>query len=147
MKNSDTIVRAWGGVVLPTLPTIDGVINLKNIGEKLYYVHIPRIPQTGTTVTKSYSIPFSHALIGVYVKHVTGALVDATTSLDFELKFILRENLQFTIAKFSSVEADNHLIGDKDTGSKFPTSYIFNTVAAAGNFVYVSLLVKAIGVI
>ena len=142
MKNSNSNVRAWGGIVLPR---IGGLANLKNIGEKLYLVHIPRIPQTGATVTENFSIPFSHALIGIYVKHVTDALVDATTVLDFELKFILRENLQFTLSKFSSVEADNLLIGDKDMGSKFPTSYIFNTTAAAGNFVYVSLLIETIG--
>ena len=136
--------QAWGGKVLPILPDDIKVITL---GGGFYQLDFPKVAQTGVNVASSYAIPFPHILAGVFIKHVDANLDDAATSLTFKAKFALRENLNFALASFTSVAPDEAFLFPGNGGAKNATNYFFDTDTTNGHYVYVSMIVQALGMI
>lgn len=134
--------ESWGGKVLPILPADIKVITL---GGGFYQLDFPRVLQTGANVASSYAVPFPHILVGVFVKHVDANLADAATSLTFDVKFALRENLNFALASFTSVAPDEAFLFRGAEGAKNATNYFFNTNTTNGHYVYISMVLQALG--
>lgn len=135
---------SWGGKVLPILPDDIKVVTL---GGGFYQLDFPRIAQTGANVASSYAIPFPHILAGLFIKHVDANLADAATSLIFKTKFALRENLNFALASFTSVAPDEAFLFRGNEGAKNSTNYFFDTDTTNGHYVYISMIVQALGMI
>lgn len=136
--------QAWGGKVLPILPDDIKVITL---GGGFYQLDFPRILQTAAVVTSSYAVPFPHILAGLFVKHVDASLAGVATSLTFKAKFALRENLNFALAAFTSVSPDEAFLFRGNEGAKNATNYIFETNTTNTHWVYISMVIQALGMI
>lgn len=133
---------AWGGLVRTGLP---GDVKVLSLGGGFYQVDFPRILQTGASVISSYAIPFAHMIIAMLIKHVDANLADAATALIFSSSFALRENLNFALASFTSSAPDEAFLYQGNEGAKNATNYIFDTNTTAGHFVYISMVVRALG--
>lgn len=135
---------AWGGKILPSLPDD---IKVTTLGGGFYQLDFPRILQTGANVASSYPVPFPHIITGLFIKHVDANLADAATSLTFDVKFALRENLNFALSSFVSVAPDEAFLFRGNEGAKNATNYFFNTNTTNGHYVYISMVIQALGVI
>ena len=136
--------QTWGGKILPLLPED---IRVTNMGGGFYQLDFPRIAQTGADVQSNYPVPFPHVIHAIFVKHVDANLANAATALIFKVKFALRENLYFALASFNSVASDEAFMFPGSEGAKNATSYIFNTETTNGHYVYISMIVQALGMI
>lgn len=135
---------AWGANILPLLP---GAIKVTNMGGGFYQLDFPAIAQTGANVKSTFVIPFPHILQALYVKQVDANLVDAVggDTQVFSAKFLLRLSFQFALAAFTSDAADEVFLFEGSEGAHNATSYEFNTNADNGHFVFITMMVQALG--
>lgn len=135
---------AWGAKVLPLLP---GNIRVENLGSGFYQLDFPVIAQTGANVVTNHEIPFPFRLTGMYVKQVDAALADAVAgdTLTFSAKFRLRETFNFAVAAFVSDAPDEGFFFPSDEGARNACAWQFNTDAKNGHFVYISMILQALG--
>lgn len=139
MQKEEIIDYDWGSKLLPFLSKD---IQLTTLGKSYYQLDFPQIKQTGSNVVTTIPILLPHILIGLYIKHVDADLADATTSLTFSGKFVLRENLNFALASFTSTAADEAFLFPLSEGVKNKTNYQFNTNTTNGHFVYITMIVE-----
>jgi len=132
----------WGGKVLPLLPDNIKVVNL---GGGFYQLDFEPILQTGANVVSYFAVPFPHKLHAMYVKHVDANLADAATSLVFSGKYDFRNNLTFSLASFTSVAPDELFTFQSNEGARNAATYEFNTNTTNLHWVYISMIVEALG--
>jgi len=139
---------AWGGKVLPLLP---GGIKTENLGGGFYQLDFPPITQIVGLVTSNFEIPFPHVIAALYIKHTDSAGADESTdALTFSAKFGLRAEVQpFSMSAFNlSTNPDELFTFTGDQAARNACLYEFLTTDVdAGNLVYISMIVKALGVI
>ena len=125
---------------MPLAPGVGAI----DLGDNYYLINLPRILQTGSKVSTSYGVPYAHEFLAMYVKHVDTNLADATTSLTFNALKHLRENLMFSIGGFVSPTSDE-LFTFTNRISNI-TAYRFETTGTSTDYVYITMLIRAIGV-
>jgi hypothetical protein len=137
---------AWGGKVLPLLP---GDIKTENLGGGFYQLDFPVITQVAGLVTTNHEVPFPHKIAALYVKHTDSAGVDESTdTLTFSAKFGLRPGVDaFSMAAFNlSTNPDEAFSFTGDEAVRNACRYEFKTTDVdAGNLVYVTMMVRALG--
>ena len=137
---------AWGGKVLPLLP---GDIKTENLGGGFYQLDFPSIIQVAGLVTSNFEIPFPHKIAALYIKHTDSASVDESTdTLTFSAKFALRPGIEaFSMSSFSlSTNPDEAFTFTGDEAVRNACRYEFETTDVdAGNLVFISMIVRALG--
>ena len=137
---------AWGARILPLLP---GGIVAENLGGGFYQLDFPSITQAAGLVTTNFEIPFPHKIAALYIKHTDAAGADESTdTLTFSAKFGLRSGIApFSMSSFSlSTNPDEAFLFPGSEAVRNACLYEFVTTDVdAGNFVYISMIVQALG--
>ncbi len=121
----------------------------ENLGGGFYQLDFPAITQVAGATETVFNIPFPHKVCAIHVKHTDAASADESTdALSFAAKFGLRREVDFfSMAAFNlSTNPDETFLFSQVEAVRNAAMYEFTTTdVGAGNLVYISMIVQALG--
>lgn len=116
-------------------------VTTEHLGKGYFKTDFPAQVNTGSDITKYFTIPFKHKMHRVEFKHTDSAYADSTNALTYTLKYGSTANpaLLFAfITKSASTASDvAHML---DSFWRAPTRYELKMNTTATELVYVSIL-------
>jgi len=148
------IINNYPPCLIDDTPTKDGFDIIKNIlqnefgdcklehfGKGYFKLDFPATINTGSDITRYFSIPFKHKMHRVEFKHTDSSYADSTNALTYTLKYgsTFNVNLLFSfITKTASTASDvAHML---DSFWRAPSRYQLMMNTTNTELVYVSLL-------